>query len=80
MKRIAHRELRNNSSAVLRQVQAGESFAVTNHGDVVAILVPPDRGVELKLLDARVRGGFKDLQLQERPERTEDVLTELRNE
>jgi prevent-host-death family protein len=80
MKRIPHRELRNNSSAVLRQVQAGESFAVTNHGDVVAVLVPPDQGVEMKLLDSRVRGGFKDLYLEERPERTEDVLTELREE
>ncbi|NLG65057.1 MAG: type II toxin-antitoxin system prevent-host-death family antitoxin [Actinobacteria bacterium] len=80
MKRIPHRELRNNSSTVLRQVQAGESFAVTNHGDVVAVLVPPDQGIEMKLLESRVRGGFKDLHLEERPERTEDVLTELREE
>lgn len=39
---IPHRELRNNSSAILRQAEAGEVFEVTNHGKVVAKLVPPD--------------------------------------
>lgn len=38
---IAHRELRNDSSRVLREVQAGETFEITNHGEVVAILMPP---------------------------------------
>ena len=37
---IAHRELRNNSGEVLRRVAAGEAFEVTNHGEVVAMLVP----------------------------------------
>ena len=37
---IAHRELRNNSGEVLRRVAAGESFEVTNHGEVVAVLIP----------------------------------------
>lgn len=40
---IPHRELRNNSSAVLRDVQAGETIEVTNNGEVVAVLVPPLR-------------------------------------
>lgn len=80
MKRIPHRELRNNSSAILRRVRSGETFEVTNNGDVVAILVPPDQGVELRIIDSRVRGGFSDLELVERPERTEDVLAELRGE
>ncbi|MGK2937881.1 MAG: type II toxin-antitoxin system Phd/YefM family antitoxin [Solirubrobacteraceae bacterium] len=37
---IAHRELRNNSGEVLRRVAAGEEFEVTNHGEVVAVLLP----------------------------------------
>lgn len=41
MESIPHRELRNNSSAVLARVRAGESLAVTNHGVVTAILSPP---------------------------------------
>jgi prevent-host-death family protein len=38
---ISHRELRNNSAEVLRQVSAGEIVEVTNHGEVAAVLVPP---------------------------------------
>lgn len=41
MERIAHRDLRNRSSEILRAVAAGESFEITNHGEVVAVLSPP---------------------------------------
>jgi prevent-host-death family protein len=41
MRTISHRELRNNSSEVLRDVLAGEIIEVTNHGEVAAVLVPP---------------------------------------
>jgi prevent-host-death family protein len=41
VRRISHRELRNNSSEVLRDVLAGEIIEVTNHGEVTAVLVPP---------------------------------------
>ena len=41
MRTISHRELRNNSSEVLRAVSAGEIVEVTNHGEVAAVLVPP---------------------------------------
>jgi prevent-host-death family protein len=37
---ISHRELRNDSARILREVQAGESIEITNHGEVVAMLVP----------------------------------------
>ena len=40
---IAHRELRNNSSAILREVQSGETFTIPNHGEVVAVLTPGGR-------------------------------------
>jgi prevent-host-death family protein len=60
---IAHRELRNNSSQILREVEAGESFEITNHGEVVALLVPPPRigNPPLRSRPARKRGGFADL-------------------
>jgi prevent-host-death family protein len=41
MRTISHRELRNNSTEVLRAVGAGETIAVTNHGEVAAVLFPP---------------------------------------
>lgn len=41
MRTIPHRELRNNSSQVLADVRGGETIAVTNNGEVAAILVPP---------------------------------------
>ncbi len=41
MRTISHRELRNDSSAVLRDVRNGEIIEVTNHGEVTAVLVPP---------------------------------------
>lgn len=44
MTTIAHRELRNSSSEVLRRVAAGESIVVTNHGDPVALLSPVAAG------------------------------------
>jgi prevent-host-death family protein len=53
MKTIAHRELRNNSSAVLARVAAGESIAVTNHGEVAAVLVPPAASALERVLQAR---------------------------
>jgi prevent-host-death family protein len=60
---IPHRELRNNSGAVLREVQAGETIAVTNNGKVVAVLIPPPRepGAALPVRRATARGGFARL-------------------
>lgn len=40
MRRISHRELRNSSSEVLRAVDNGESFEITNYGRVVALIIP----------------------------------------
>ena len=60
---IPHRELRNNSSAVLREVQAGETFNITNHGDVVAVL-SPSAGSEtgrVRIRPARIQGNFASI-------------------
>lgn len=40
MEQIPHRDFRNQSGEVLRRVEAGESFAITNHGHPVAVLHP----------------------------------------
>ena len=38
---IAHRDLRNDSSAVLARVRAGQTIGVTNRGELAAVLIPP---------------------------------------
>ena len=39
------RELKDNLSKYVRRVEAGERIAVTAHGRVVAMLVPPEKGI-----------------------------------
>lgn len=82
MERIAHRDLRNNSSEVLRRVAAGESFEITNHGTVVAVLRPPAEAGELPVVKAATRrGGWTELKPASgngRP--TQEVLDELRED
>ena len=39
-KTISHRELRNESGRILREVQEGQSFVITNNGEPVATLRP----------------------------------------
>jgi prevent-host-death family protein len=45
MEKIPQRELRNQSSEILRRVAEGESFTVTNHGQAVAVVRPYDARV-----------------------------------
>jgi prevent-host-death family protein len=40
MASVGIRELKQNASAVIRRVKAGESVEVTEHGQPVALLVP----------------------------------------
>jgi len=69
MKRIGIRELRQNASKHLREVEAGESFEVTDRGRPVAHIVPVPRGESVRdrliregrLIPARVPGGVADL-------------------
>ena len=37
---ITHRELRNDSGRILREVQHGQTFIITNNGEPVAALQP----------------------------------------
>lgn len=41
METISHREFRNQSGSVLERVRNGETIAITNHGEIAAILSPP---------------------------------------
>ncbi|TFV54590.1 type II toxin-antitoxin system prevent-host-death family antitoxin [Geodermatophilus sp. DF01-2] len=77
---IPHRELRNNSAAVLRAVQAGETFEITNHGEVVALLVPPNGTQPLSIRPATRRGGFSDLRGVRLDHPVQDDLDYLRGE
>lgn len=56
MRTISHRELRNNSSQILRDVSRGEIIHVTNHGEVAAVLIPPSlTSYERLLAAAKIR-------------------------
>jgi len=68
-KTIPHRELRNNSSAILAQVKAGETFEITNHGEVVAILgpAPISEEEEMRIIPAFNPGGWADIPLEKSP-------------
>jgi prevent-host-death family protein len=41
MKEISHRQMRNESAAVLRRVEAGETILVLNSGRPAAVIGPP---------------------------------------
>jgi prevent-host-death family protein len=42
MRTVTHREMRNQSGEILRQVANGETVQVTNQGQVAALIVPPE--------------------------------------
>jgi len=77
---IPHRELRNNSSAILREVQAGESIQISNHGEVVAMLVPPTQPAPtaLRVRHAKKRAGFSDLPRVSTDQSVQELLDDLR--
>ncbi|MFT4215636.1 MAG: type II toxin-antitoxin system prevent-host-death family antitoxin [Micropruina sp.] len=54
METITHREMRNRSGEILRRVDAGESFTVTNNGRPMAVIAPPPVG---DVLDELIRRG-----------------------
>ncbi len=83
---ISHRELRNNSGKVLERVRNGETVAITNHGELAALLVPPHLAPIDQLIAAgRVRepsstGPLGLVTRLSRSESTSDVLDELRGD
>ena len=81
VERIAHRDLRNRSAEILRNVAARHTYEVTNHGVVVAILsAPSDTLTPLGLRPAKRRGGWSEIKPVHVEERLQDALDELRED
>ena len=89
MERIGVRELRQNASKVLARVEEGEVIEVTNHGRVVAHLIPaPARPMSRADMIARGelipgRGNILDIKPVKAPPGTpsnQELLDEQREE
>lgn len=86
MERIGVRELRQHASRYLDRVKSGETVEVTERGQLVALLVPPDpaRNARERLIaDGRLIPSSGPLRLPRRVQAdgtTEGVLDELREE
>lgn len=80
METLAHRELRNRSSDVLRRVQEGATFQITNHGEVVAVISPASTRPDLRVRRADIRGGFASLPRARIDGSVRDHLDELRGD
>ncbi|MEL4504489.1 type II toxin-antitoxin system prevent-host-death family antitoxin [Luteococcus sp. H138] len=88
MATITHRELRNNSAEILRRVNAGEIFDVTNNGQLAATVSPPvTDSLERLRLQGKVRPATKRVRWQEAfadaptlDVTTEEILADVRGE
>jgi prevent-host-death family protein len=81
MRTISHRELRNNSSSVLREVENGESFLITNRGEIVATLAPAGTDRELRCVRPATRpADFSGIRRRRIAEPSSVGLNELRND
>lgn len=82
MTTVTHRDLRNRSGEVLRDVEAGEAFTVTNRGRPVAQLVPLTETVpDLPLhRPAATRGGFTQLRRHVLESPAAETLDDLRGD
>lgn len=79
---IQHRELRTNSSAILREVSDGATIEISDHGEVVAVLVPPAQRPRdsLRVHKATRNGGFATLRRAQRARPVQESIDELRGE
>ena len=86
MERIGVRELRQHASRYLERVKSGETVEVTERGQLVALLVPPNpsRGARERLIaEGRLVPSSGVLRLPRRVQAhrsTSDVLGELRED
>lgn len=86
MERIGVRELRQNASRYLDRVKSGETVEVTERGQLVALLVPPDpaRSARERLVaDGRLIPSSAVLRLPQRVKAgatSDAVLAELRED
>lgn len=77
---LAHRDLRNRSAQILREVAAGASYEITNHGEVVALLTPPAADGRLRIRRASNRAAFSQIIRVCRDVDTAVVLDDLRGD
>lgn len=78
---IPHRELRNNSSAILREVSAGKTFTVTNHGEEVAVISPIGRTIPTgSRIRKASRSQFSDIESIVIDHPIQSTLDELRGD
>ncbi|CAM2756385.1 type II toxin-antitoxin system Phd/YefM family antitoxin [Actinomyces slackii] len=81
MARISQRELRNDSAAVLRRVEAGEEMTVTRRGIPVARLSSATPDSDLRCVKPAVRrhrySEFRRVRLEES---TEELLAAIRDD
>ena len=80
VERLAHRDLRNRSSEILRTVAAGGTFEITNHGKVVALLSPPAPDGSLRIRHASSARPFREIPRIRASESTASALEALRDE
>lgn len=78
--RLAHRDLRNRSSEILRNVSAGGTYEITNHGRVVALLSPPAPDGSLRIRRATSARPFAEISRSRTGESTASALEGLRDE
>ncbi|MDI9897985.1 MULTISPECIES: type II toxin-antitoxin system Phd/YefM family antitoxin [Nocardiaceae] len=86
MERIGVRELRQHASRYLARVKAGETVEVTDRGELVALLVPPEPGrsaverlaAEGRLTAATLPVRFPNRVRTETP--TQSMLDEMRED
>ena len=72
-KQISQRQLRNDSGAVLRAVEAGESFVITNNGRPVGELRPISADPLAGLRVRRAKPGARFADLKPEPGRTDET-------
>lgn len=85
MRRVTHREMRNESAEILRAVAAGETVEVTNHGQVAAIISPPNLSAYRRLVaNGEVREPRRDgdavrsIRRRTAPVSSADILADTR--
>lgn len=78
--KLAHRDLRNRSAEILRDVASGATYEITNHGQVVAVLSPAGSRIDLQIRPARLERRFAALSRLQRGQSVVDTLDDLRGD